>query len=499
MPRKKKEHNQAVSQANSTAQLHPLNEYVCPQSTYRNVFAAYRKWMTPEQYWFVVHLYECTPLSREDDGGVPIPANVIKKFIPKLYPTGLLELVEKGHVVAGDFSKENHECRHYFLGETFLADLEREDARNLMREKIVRAADGKIACSLKHRYTDDNGKRISPLNCAAMNTLKTNVINMGRLEQGIWNLDDAAKREPHYRKRKRLELKSWKIWNNLKYVLRQWHMPVYVLGRELLKYQVAYKGSTTGRMYEYGGAIQTLPKAFKARAYDDVFVTNYDVRSCHIAIIGQLCREEGVILPWTEEYVKNKQAKHEHATCANIPVDIWKACLIGLYYGAVFGNNPHTRIHKTIWEYLEEHEDDYTPDHITNYYDRFVQYATPYLLEREQWFRLIETTFTKKYTVRSNGEKCLKNACGAIQPLDSFANNREIAMFICQGLESAFINHLMILGKDYGYTPRALEHDGLIVDNPIPEAAVAKARELSGFHVAQLQESTFFYEREVFS
>ena len=48
MPRKKKEHNQAVSQANSTAKLHPLNEYVCPQSTYRNVFAEYRKWMTPE-------------------------------------------------------------------------------------------------------------------------------------------------------------------------------------------------------------------------------------------------------------------------------------------------------------------------------------------------------------------------------------------------------------------------------------------------------------------
>jgi hypothetical protein len=65
-------------------------------------------------------------------------------------------------------------------------------------------------------------------------------------------------------------------------------------------------------------------------------------------------------------------------------------------------------------------------------------------------------------------------------------------------MEAAFINHLMILGKDYGYTPRALEHDGLIVDNDIPEAAVAKARELSGFHVAELEESAFYGEREVF-
>jgi hypothetical protein len=157
------------------------------------------------------------------------------------------------------------------------------------------------------------------------------------------------------------------------------------------------------------------------------------------------------------------------------------------------------RIHQTIWEYLEEHEEGYNPDMIAQYYDHFVQYATPYLLEREQWFRLIETKLIKKYTVWSNGEKCLKNACGAIQPFDSFANNREIAMFICQGLESAFVNHLMILGKDYGYTPRALKHDGLIVDNEIPEAAVAKARELSGFHTAQLETSTFYYDREVFS
>src|SRR5215510_6914117 len=143
----------------------------------------------------------------------------------ELYPTGLVELVEKGYVVAGDFSKENHECRHYFLGETFLADLEREDARNLMREKIVRAADGKIACSLKHRYTDDNGKRISPLNCAAMETLKTNVINLWRIECGLRDLEMEARREKHYRKRKRLEHKIQKIESNLKYVLRQWHMP----------------------------------------------------------------------------------------------------------------------------------------------------------------------------------------------------------------------------------------------------------------------------------
>jgi hypothetical protein len=376
------------------------------------------------------------------------------------------------------------------MGETFLADLRKEDERNLMREKIVRAMDGKIASAFSHRFTDEHGHRISALNCEAMKTLKTNVINLRCIENGLWDLEQEAKREPHYRKRKRLEFKALKIRSNLTYVLRQWHMPVYdgISGSELLKYQTAYQGSTTGRMYEYGGAIQTLPKKFKARAYDDVFVTNYDVRSCHIAIIGQLCREEGVVLPWTEEYVNDKNAKHEHAKVAKIPVDIWKACLIGLYYGAVLSNSPQTRIYQTIWDYLEEHEEFYTPDHITNYFDRFKQYATMYDLERKQWFKVVETKLVKKYTVWSNGEKCLKNACGATKPLSAFGNTREIAMFICQGLESAFVNHLMLLGKDYGYTPRAIEHDGLVVDNYIPDTAIAKAKELSGFHTAQLEE-----------
>jgi hypothetical protein len=188
------------------------------------VFAEYRTWMTPEQYWFVVHLHECTPLSREEDHGVPIPANAMKKYIPKIYPDGLKELVEKGYVVRGDFSKENHECRHYFMGETFLADVRKEEERMSFTQKIVRALDGKIACSMKHCKTDDNGRRISALNCAAMDTLKTNVINLWNIDYGLRDLEQAAKRETHYRKRKRLALKAQRIRSNLKYVLRQWHI-----------------------------------------------------------------------------------------------------------------------------------------------------------------------------------------------------------------------------------------------------------------------------------
>src|SRR5262249_14779181 len=216
-----------------------------------------------------------------------------------------------------------------------------------------------------HRFSDNNGRPLSALNSAAMKTLKTNVINLHCIEHGLRDLEREAQRQTHYRKRRRLEIRAQQIHQNIRAVLRQWHMPVYeaISGAELLKYQVAYKGSTTGRMYEYDGGIQNLPKVFKARAYHDIWVSNYDVRSCHIAIIAQLCREEGMVLHWTEAYVADKNSKYEYAKIAKIPVDIWKACLLGLYFGAVLNNSSETRVYQTIWDWLEEHEEYYTPEH----------------------------------------------------------------------------------------------------------------------------------------
>ena len=114
-----------------------------------------------------------------------------------------------------------------------------------------------------------------------------------------------------------------------------------------------------------------------------------------------------------------------------------------------------------------------------------------YIVESKFWLEMVKTTLIKVHQVFSNGKKCLRNACGTVQPVTLFKNIKDTAAFICQGLESAFINHLMILSKDYAYTIRSLEHDGLVVDGSIPEKAVAKARELSGFHTAVLEESIF--------
>jgi len=497
MPRKQKVHDQAVSFEESTATIPPLTELTCTRDQYKNTFAALRKQVTHDQYWFLAHVKEAMPLSREVGKAVPIPANAIRKYMPNLYESGgLQELIDLGYIERDYFSPEEHKCYYYSPGPKFLEMLQREEQYRLIEQQIVRMSDGKLACSYKHDPRDKQGKQISELNREALKTLKKNIINLDALEKGMRKLEQQARNEKHYRRRKRIQLRAMTIAQYLKSMLRQYHRPHYdslaLWKQHFVWYAVAYKGSNTGRMFEQGGSIQSLPKAFKNLAYYGLGgVSNYDVRSCHLAIISQLCREQGKVLHWTEEYVNNKRAKYDHAANAGIPVDIWKQGIISLFYGATLGKHSEAGVYRWMWNYMHEEDEDTSPERVGEYYDRFVQCAMPYIVESKSWLEMVKTKLIKVHQVFSNGKKCLRNACGTVQPVTLFKNTKEVAAFICQGLESAFINHLMILSKDYAYTIRSLEHDGLVVDGSIPEKAVAKARELSGFHTAVLEESIF--------
>ncbi len=57
---------------------------------------------------------------------------------------------------------------------------------------------------------------------------------------------------------------------------------------------------------------------------------------------------------------------------------------------------------------------------------------------------------------------------------------RELAAFVLQGQEAAFIHHLTILSVEFDFVVVANEHDGLITIGDIPVAAMEKAGELSG-------------------
>ena len=254
MPRKKKVHDQAVSFEDSTATIPPLTELTCTRDQYKNTFAALRKHVTHDQYWFLAHVKEAMPLSREVGKAVPIPANAIRKYMPNLYESGGLQaLIDLGYIERDYFSPEEHKCYYYSPGPKFLEMLQREEQYRLIEQQIVRMSDGKIACSYKHDPRDKQGKQISELNREALKTLKKNIINLDALEKGMRELEQQARNEKHYRRRKRIQLRAMTIAQYLKSMLRQYHRPHYdslaLWKQHFVWYAVAYKGSNTGRMF----------------------------------------------------------------------------------------------------------------------------------------------------------------------------------------------------------------------------------------------------------
>jgi hypothetical protein len=66
-----------------------------------------------------------------------------------------------------------------------------------------------------------------------------------------------------------------------------------------------------------------------------------------------------------------------------------------------------------------------------------------------------------------------------------------------QGLEAAFVHSITVIGPEFGYRVFANEHDGAVVDGTIPEDAIAKARQRSGFTNAEFVEKPFASDKEV--
>jgi hypothetical protein len=252
---------------------------------------------------------------------------------------------------------------------------------------------------------------------------------------------------------------------------------------------VAYKGSKTGRLFERGGGMQNMPKRLKKIAYEYVFdAHNYDIRSCHLAIIAQLCRDEGQILPVLEEYIADRQAKYDWAKKAHMPVELWKGCLLSLFFGAALGKTKKASLYRDIWEYLEKSGNLYEPEGIDRHYENFIRVGVPFIEARKTWLEVLKEKLIPKMTYNKN---FLVNHCGATMFIpDEWTPEeiREVSSFVTQGLESAFINNLMLLSKEYGWINRSIEHDGLVTEGRISKEAIAKARNLSGFYTALLEE-----------
>lgn len=449
-----------------------------------------------QQAHLIAHFLDTFPLSREIHHAVPLPRNVLKKYLPSLYyQGGLTQLLAEGIFQRDYFSKEEHKCYYYTAGPTLLRWLE-EDKRekyieSLLSESIVSISTGQRAPSYKHLFLDIRGKPLPILNRKAMKSIKTNIINYKKLDGEISKLTWEAS-QGNYRTQQRAQLRLHTITSMLRHVLRQHHWINSYYLYPAIEYVPAYKGSRFGRLFEQGGGMQSMPKELKNIAYDyagDVY--NYDLRSCHIAIIAQLCREEGHPLLLLEEYVSNKDSKKEYAMKAQIDIRIWKSCLISLFYGAVLGKNKKCSLYRNIWEEYEKGGETYTEDDIKVTYERFIKTSTPFVKARKVWLDILQHKIVPRLQYNPY---FIMNQVGCTMMIPEKWREvelRELSAFVCQGYESAFIDYIATLSEEYGWTNRSLEHDGLITSGQIPKEAIAKARNLSAFYTAYLEEESF--------
>jgi hypothetical protein len=451
----------------------------------------------------IAHYLDTFALSHEEGKAVPMPFNVLFKNLRSLYDKAYVEgepapegsihqLLEHGIFERDNFSQADHKCYYYTAGPTLLAWLE-EDRRekyieSLIHEPMVRLWDGQRAAANQHQMKDVFGNPIPAISKRALASLKTNVINYKELDWALMNLRCEAERGD-YRQRQRKLIRLQGIQRNVVNILRQ---PRWTNKDYMLEYRPAYKGSKFGRLFEIGGGMQGMPKALKAIAYDymgDVY--NYDVRSCHLAIIAQLCREEGQPLLALEEYIQTKDAKKDYARRAQMDVALWKACIIGVFYGAVLSKSKQCSLYRQIWEAYEDAGVPYEEEDIARCYDNFFNVGLPLIQAREQWLKILKEKIVPRLKYKKD---FIQNQVGCIMLIpDRWGAEelRQLSSFVCLGYESAFIHHLMTLHEQYGWVNRSIEHDGLVTQGAIPEEAVAKARNLSAFYEAYLEEECY--------
>src|SRR5262249_993909 len=155
---------------------------------------------------------------------------------------------------------------------------------------------------------------------------------------------------------------------------------------------------------------------------------------------------------------------------------------------AVMSKSKQCSLYRQIWEAFEESGTDYTEEDVARTYDNLVTVGFQFIVAREQWLRMLQDKILPRLTAKKD---FVRNQVGCTMLIpDQWGPSelRELSSFVCTGYEAAFVHNLMTLNEEYGWVNRSIEHDGLVTSGAIPEEAVAKARNLSAFYEAYLEE-----------
>lgn len=486
MPRPKKK---KTNRQKSVAYINDPKKTLCSGSLFEEIIV-YKIQYTYNQYTMICHLiYSYVhQLIHRQVFGVPIPQTAIDNNIPGFKPRHRHILITNGLITCDEDAERHRKCFVWGLGPVLLEKVNRELDRDPGSSKDEKVSTFFSKYGRKPKMQESELTKEPVKIREGMEMLRQNKIDYMALEEKIREQQKRARDCIDIKLQEKLYRKARSSNACYKQITRQNFE--YCVNEGIATYTPAYKGSSSGRMFEIGGCMQNMSKEVKAAAYGKFLAKgemfNYDLRSSQVAILLQL----GIKMGLSEEscyplqrYIDNKQAKKEYAEKAGMPVNLWKRCFLAMLFGASVIHKEGESVYATIKEWTQFHSDapDLTEEEMGKMLKGFIAAAQPFLEVRKEWFGILRKTL--KTT------EILTNAVG--KEFKGEKRPNLFSAFLLQGLEAAFIQYLMSVSNKYGYEVYSLEHDGILVSEQIPQEAIDEAKEATGFHLAILEEKGF--------
>lgn len=482
--------------------------------------ASYDNADTRRFYHHVVASTFC-PQQREYDGydfGTPIPWTTIQA---KARRADIDSLIKRGIIEVSGYSRAEGRCREYKLVNWLIDELYAAcsglNPEEFAEQEFVNIFTGRRRGRVEgNRLYDENGHVL--YNCTLAANAITEIYNYGcffnmaevkahlsRLEARLAH--HLAEYGPDHKAYKKAKRQYDNDLNCFEAVLAG---GIKHISGSIWYYKPTYTIVMSGRVVAIGGAFQSCSRAMKHAAYSTVpNLWNFDLKSSQVNGWIQFLDAAGMDSSWPREYRDFEQihgvaAKTYYAQRIGCSEEHFKKLMLGILFG---GNMP-----MRLAADFESRKDknslirttlDFTKGDVAEA-RRILEAAReelrPMIMVMRGWHEyLYNEYFAAHSKLNRRSGYYIENAAGARLHWNSLPKGKEvwrakakIAAFLLQGIESAFIHHLTLIGYRTGrYKVVGNEHDGVIVMGAIDADSVEQARSLAGLENARLESKDF--------
>lgn len=262
--------------------------------------------------------------------------------------------------------------------------------------------------------------------------------------------------------------------------------------KEVGSYTPSYSPQSSGRIGELGGGVQSCSRAMKEAAFSCIEnVFNYDLRSSQGYVLLQELRLAGIDDTWVADHL-GPGVFETRAYQLGLPKGLYKK----LFFSTIMGAS-HIWLEGeyvgALQEGLLEHFQD--PKEARQKFSQVVEQLRPLKKVVGQWTSWLLDDLRCPHRKVTQRREFIENAAGQPLVLDRKRPKKDLkgeaAAHILQGQEAAFIHHLTLLSKEFGFVPISNQHDGLVTLGEIPAAAQKGAADLAGLVHAHLERKPF--------